>query len=97
MGQSLAPALQGKPLEPSRPIAFESSRRMQGMLFPDGMKLLLNLRTGGLELYDLKRDPKELANLIDEPSARGHDREATLRRFFAAHQREGYEPPWRKF
>jgi arylsulfatase A-like enzyme len=98
MGQSLVPLMRGKPIELSRPLVIDSGRRMQAMIFRDGMKALRDLRRGTRELYDLKDDPEEKKNLIDvAPDAA--ERQATLAEFFKIHtqKREGYEVPWRKF
>lgn len=68
-GRSLLPLIDRRDAGP-RPIAMESIEGDRGLVFPDGMKVIVNAREGRVELYDLRVDPGELDNLIDEhPSA----------------------------
>lgn len=92
MGQSLWPLIAGREVQLSRPIVADSPRLMRAMLFPDGMKLIFNIRTNVYELYDLNSDPEELNNIYDEhPEAPIYTRLMT--EFFEVHeiQRPGYE------
>lgn len=98
MGQSLAPFVRGRDAALTRPIAVDSGRHMQALYFADGMKAIRNRRRKTQELYDLRTDPDELDNLIDEaPDAQ--QRLGVLNAFFATHafKRQGYELPWRRF
>jgi arylsulfatase A-like enzyme len=92
MGQSLVPALVAKPLVPSRPIVADAGRRLQSIVFPDGIKAIVDLRRGTREQYDLNVDPLELRVI----SAPAHAQ--ALTEFFAVHtlRRPGWSPPWRK-
>jgi arylsulfatase A-like enzyme len=96
MGESLVPFLIGEARDLTRPIAGEAGRRMQSMVFPDGYKAIVDLRRNTEEVYDLRVDPRELNNLA-ETSARADAALNDLRLFFATHQLENYDPPWRKF
>lgn len=97
MGQSLVPAMLGRPVRFSRPIAADSGRRMQAFYSSDGKKAITDLRMRTRELYDLTADPKEAVDLTDTEGAAPYF--AELRAFFDAHtlRVDGYEPPWRRF
>lgn len=94
MGQSLVPLLRGEPVTLSRPIAAEARLR-QTLVFADGMKAIRDLNNGGRELYDLKTDPGERNNLIDQGDEKY---QALLNLFFDTHQNPRYErtAPWRQ-
>jgi arylsulfatase A-like enzyme len=96
LGQSLAPLLAGGSMELTRPL-FAEGRLRRAMVFPDGLKVIEDLRRKTAEVYDLETDPKELRNLFDKDPARSDVALATLRAFFAAHTRTegGYVPPWK--
>ena len=55
------------------------------MVFPDGYKVIFDTKHRVAELYDLRVDPHEGNNLLEEPSVSGHL--GTLMRFFLAHAR----------
>ncbi|MCC6525101.1 MAG: sulfatase [Polyangiaceae bacterium] len=96
MGQSLVPFLRGESPELERPVVLESGRQQRGMIFRDGLKLLVDGKLGTNELYDLANDPDERANLFDErPDAA--ERRAELEAYFEAHalRRPGYTMPYR--
>jgi arylsulfatase A-like enzyme len=99
MGESLAPALVGRPLSLTRPIAAESGRRKQAMVFPDGVKAVLDRRRRTVEVFDLTKDPGELHNLADDPRFRAAGYASKLRSFFDAHafKKKGYRIPVRRF
>ncbi len=96
MGQSLAPLLRGGSAPLTRPLAFESSRGLRAMVFPDGWKAITNRRQGTFELYDLTRDPGELRDLVGEGGADEKARLDALTSFFFVHElrRPGYEIPY---
>lgn len=87
MGQSLVPLLRGESVTLTRPIAAEARLR-QTIVFPDGMKAIRDLNNGSRELYDLKTDPGERNNLIDQGDEKY---QALLDLFFDTHQNPRYE------
>jgi len=97
MGESLTPFLRGLEVDRRRPVVAESGRQMRAMYFADGMKLITDIATGSVELYDLARDPGELDNRFDEADPTARRRLDALDAYFAAHayRREGYELPYR--
>ena len=99
MGESLVPFLAGGRAKLTRPLAADSGRRMQALLFPDGVKVIRDLPHRTIEVYDLRRDPKELDNLMDGSDFPSERYVAALDAFFEIHtlSRGNWEPPWRKF
>lgn len=97
MGQSLVRLLQGKKATLTRPIAADTGRRKQAMVFPDGYKVIRDVRRGTVELYDLSKDPEEKTNLADEMPEETTNRLGTLSQFFDTHEmkRPGYTTPYR--
>jgi hypothetical protein len=95
MGQSLAAFLRGREPKLTRPIIAEG-RLKKAMLFPDGHKVIVDDRHHTSEVYDLRRDPGELENLLDA-RPRASERVQVLRAFFDVHEieREGYQVPYR--
>jgi hypothetical protein len=83
MGQSLVPLIRGDVARLDRPIFLDSHVGVSGMVFRDGLKLVVN--KGVPELYDLHRDPRELDNVFDRHS-QAAERLGTYRRFVAAHE-----------
>ncbi len=67
-GTNLAPLITGKniQLKPARQAVFQSYDKYQGIRTGD-WKLLLNLESGDVHLYDLQSDPKEQNNLGAHP------------------------------
>lgn len=96
MGQSLHGFLRGKNPELTRPIGAEG-RLKKTLIFPDGVKAIVDDRNGTAEVYDLRVDPDELINLLDV-DAKAARRIDVVRKFFAVHrlQRDGYTPPYRR-
>jgi arylsulfatase A-like enzyme len=95
MGQSLVPLLIGDgPEGLTRPIALEG-REMRAVVFPDGLKVIVDRGAGTVEAYDLTRDPSEMHNLASEDDETLVRRVAYVRRFFDEHtlRRSGYELP----
>lgn len=99
MGESLVPLLAGEPMKPTRVLAADSGRRIQALIFPDGVKVIRDLPHQTIEVYDLKRDPGELDNVLDDASFPAERYVGALEGFFEAHTlvKRGWEPPWRKF
>lgn len=96
MGESLLPFFSNPEHQPARPIFMESSRKMQAILFPDGLKLIRDKRRGSVELYDIHKDPQELWNLYDSGGSDAHNRLKLLHTFFGIHtlREGGYAPPY---
>jgi len=71
-GTNLAPLITGKNirLKPARQAVFQSYDKYQGIRTGD-WKLLLNLNSGDIHLYDLQSDPKEQNNLGADPGKAG--------------------------
>jgi hypothetical protein len=99
MGESLAPYLAGGDRKLERPIVVDASKRIRAMVFPNGIKVIENINRHTIEIYDLRRDPGEKRNLIDELGSEGRSYVGAMRTFFDAHQlrRPGYTPPTRAF
>jgi hypothetical protein len=97
MGESLVPFLLGQSRELSRPIVAETGLK-QSMLFPDGRKVIRDLRRQTLEMYDLHEDPGELRNLSDDIDPDQEEHVLLLRSFFQRHtyRRDGYRVPYVK-
>lgn len=99
MGQSLLPAVAGKPPGLERPLALDTGRRMQALCFDDGYKVIFSRLQHTTEVYDLKRDPEELRNLADSADPRAREVIDIGEYFFAniALKASGYEIPEHKF
>lgn len=96
MGESLVGFLRGERPVLRRPIVAEG-RLKRAMVFPDGLKIVHDVRGRYLELFDLRRDPREETNLYVEGSTSSLPRFGALDTFFAEHtlRRPGYEVPYR--
>lgn len=96
MGQSLLSLIRGGRTPLARPLAFESSRGQRGMVFRDGLKVIVDVERGTAEVFDLHRDPGELQNLYDALGPVARERVALVQQFFDAHRhrRAGYEVPY---
>jgi hypothetical protein len=96
MGESLLPFLRGETPKLTRPIAAEG-RLKKALIFPDGMKAIIDDRHKTSEVYNLKSDPGELINLLDADDPRAAERIKTVRTFFDIHKRSenGYVVPFR--
>jgi Sulfatase len=99
MGQSLVPFLRGENPSLERPIAGDASRRMQMIVFPNGIKIIEDLHRRTLEIYNLRVDPAETNNLLETLGPTGDEYINGLRMFFKAnaYTRDGYVPPIRRF
>jgi arylsulfatase A-like enzyme len=99
MGESLVPLLAGETMKPTRVLAADSGRRIQALIFPDGVKVIRDLTHRTTEVYDLRRDPGELENVLGDESFPAERYVGALEAFFEMHtlSRKGWEPPWRKF
>jgi arylsulfatase A-like enzyme len=96
---SLAPALRGQPMPPSRELYFvrrEGGQAYGGKSYEaiirDGWKLMQNDPYSPLELYNLDEDPQEQRNLAASNGERVKDMAAALRR----HVQRGGATPWQK-
>ncbi len=96
LGQSLVPFLRGEDPVLTRPIAAESQRRVEAMVFEDRWKVIRDARHATYELYDLESDPGERRNLFDERPEEARARLGAMRAFFGAHtpKRDWYEVPY---
>lgn len=99
MGQSLVPYLRGEDPVLTRPIAMDAGRRIQAMVFPDNIKVIHDLNTESIEVYDMTKDPGEQEDLADDPRFGAGEHVQALKAFFDTHtlRKPGYTPPWRKF
>ena len=97
MGESLVRLLQNEPDKLTRPIAADSGRHIQSLVFSDGIKVIRSTRTHTAELYDLKSDPGEEHDLFDSAKD-AEDRLSVLEALFEANAftKSGYAPPYRK-
>ena len=95
-GQSLVPLLEGRQVSLDRPLILEGRLR-RAMYAEGGLKVIEDDRRKTVEVYDLARDPGELANLFDQDPGRSDPAVAALRAFFAAHRakRAGYRPVYK--
>lgn len=98
MGQSLVPLLEGETHTLDRMIAVDAGRRVQAFYFDDGIKVIFDLPSRTVEVYDLAADPEELRDLVDDPSRDLSGHIAAAERFFAVHVLKvpGWQPPWRR-
>ena len=96
MGQSLAGFFPGKNPRLTRPIGAEG-RMKKTLIFPDGMKAIVDDKHHTAEVYNLKTDPGERVNLLDVDPRAG-ERITTVHKFFDIHRRktDGYVVPYRR-
>lgn len=92
-GIDLRSSFSGRDL--SRDIFFETDYRLythkRGMETPDGWKLILDLNSGSVELYNLKSDPGELTNLATREPKKAYELEQKVQQ----HQNNmGDKGPW---
>jgi arylsulfatase A-like enzyme len=99
-GQSLVGLLRGDTAPLMRPVVAESTRYKRAMIFPNGMKVIEDRRIGIFELFDLKKDPGELINLLDgeKQTPSSCSELGFLQAFFAAHEFKspGYTLPYQR-
>lgn len=98
MGESLVPLLAGKKVKLTRPIILDAGRRKQAIIGRDGIKAIRNLREKTTELYDLKADPLEKNNLLEDRPDLARERLGQLETFFRTHElrKPGYTVPYRE-
>jgi hypothetical protein len=91
------PFMRGETPTLARPIAAETGRLQRTLIFPDGFKVIEDLNRNTVEAYDLTKDPREVANLIDDMDPRSDVRLRETRAFFErnAYHQLGYRPPYR--
>jgi arylsulfatase A-like enzyme len=97
MGLSLLPLARGLLPELSRPV-FAEARMRRAFYAANHLKVIEDLRSKTVEVYDLGRDPGETVNLFDTASPEVLAAVAAQRAFFAAHALElpGYELPFKR-
>jgi arylsulfatase A-like enzyme len=81
-GRSLLPFLRGEAPEPPGPLLAESDYRLfvhHRALRKGDYKLILDLSDGGVELYDLSKDPGEQQDLSKTDTRRAYEMEQELR------------------
>lgn len=96
VGESLLPWLLGERATLTRPVLAETKLK-RALVLPSGLKVIRDVHLGTLEVYDLRTDPDERVDRVDDMTPAMEAAVARLDRFFEVHQlREGgYEPPLR--
>ncbi len=83
-GQSLIPALKGKAV--AKDVYSETDYRQytykRSVITKDGWKFIYTLENKGRELYNLKTDPQELKNLVEQEPKRAYELEQQLFAYF---------------
>jgi hypothetical protein len=87
MGVSLAGFMRGEEPVFQRPIVAQTALGLLTIVFPDERKVIYDRKRRLGELYDLRADPGERNNLLEEPAGSRHL--GTLIRFYQAHARPG--------
>ena len=97
MGQSLVGFMRGEDPVLTRPLGAEGLLK-RTLLFPDGVKGIVDERNHTIEVYDLVSDPGELVDLLDGENPTAPDRIDVVRRFYSIHEhrRPGYKVPYRR-
>jgi arylsulfatase A-like enzyme len=97
MGESLVGFMRGKDPMLTRPLGAEGLLK-RTLLFPDGVKGIVDERNRTIEVYDLVADPGELINLVDTDDPSALARIDVVRRFYSIHEyrRAGYKVPYRR-
>ena len=79
-GASLVPALKGKAV--TKDVYSETDYRQytykRSLITKEGWKFIYTLENKGRELYNLKKDPKELKNLVEQEPKRAYELEQQL-------------------
>jgi hypothetical protein len=98
MGESLYPALVGRPFAPTRPILAQLGH-LRSIVTSEGLKVIEDTHGGVVEVYDLEADPREARNLVGESRAEAREALSELETFFEVHRfrRAGYVEPYREF
>lgn len=96
MGESLLGFLRGQNPRLTRPIGAEGVLK-KSLIFPDGLKAIVDDRHHTSEVYNLRVDPHEHINLLDADDPHAAERIGLVHTFFKAHTlvREGYTVPYR--
>ena len=85
-GQSLAPAFKGKSV--AKDVYSETDYRQytykRSITTKDGWKFIYTLENKSRELYNLKKDPQELTNLVEKEPKRSYELEQKLFAHFKA-------------
>ncbi|HHH28339.1 MAG TPA: hypothetical protein ENK57_08345 [Polyangiaceae bacterium] len=93
MGISLLPLARGTPSPATRPILAEG--RLRRAMLRGDLKVIEDTVRQTAEAYDLREDPDELRNLLDEGHPEATRLLGAMRAFFAAHRIPGYDPPYK--
>lgn len=95
MGESLVPIARGQlPCEAPRLPVVAEGRLRRALYTQDGLKVIEDRVHKTVEVFDLVRDPGELANLYPDDPRSGPPL-AALRATFEARALPGYEPPYK--
>jgi hypothetical protein len=78
----------------TRPVLAEN-RLQQALWLTNGLKVIYDTRQNTAELYDIKKDPRELKDLSGDTELLGPPLD-TLKAFFRVHayQEHNYSPPY---
>ncbi|MYW05577.1 sulfatase-like hydrolase/transferase [Streptomyces sp. SID3343] len=89
-GTSYRSALLGRTMPEARPLVFAEYGNLR-MVRSDRFKLVRRHAEGPHEMYDLRADPRETDNVIDDPTLTVHrDRlDEEMRRYFATYEEPG--------
>lgn len=88
MSETLTPFLIGGRANPNR-LMFMETRAEYGMVFPDGIKVMIRRKGGTEEIYNVHEDPDEQRNLRETMGEEGVRRIELTRAFLEVHKWKG--------
>ena len=95
-GATLVTGMKGKPV--NKDVFFETDYRMytykRGIQTKEGWKLIYTLENKGRELYNLKTDPHETRNLVDQEPRKAYELEQRLFAHFKSIGHDLYARQW---